>query len=149
LDDLGLLPALLWLFERYSRQTHVQVSFTHTGLEQRFASDVETAVYRIVQEALTNVARHAGVDWVSVGIQEEQATLHLRIEDRGVGFDPAINLAQGGTCGLVGMQERALLLGGQLAVGSKPDAGTCVTAELPLCNAQRSAADEPDRAAAG
>src|SRR5207253_4700538 len=60
LDDLGLLPALRWHCERYTAQTGVRVSLEHAGLEQRFPADVETAAYRIVQEALTNVARHAG-----------------------------------------------------------------------------------------
>lgn len=132
LDDLGLLPALLWLFERYSKQTNVHVSFAQQGLEERFVSEVETAVYRIVQEALTNVARHAGVEQVSVSVRQEQDTLQVRIEDQGIGFDPQVALAMGDTSGLVGMQERALLLGGQLAVRSTPGAGTCVTAALPL-----------------
>ncbi len=61
LDSLGLLPTLFWRFETYSRQTGIQVEFHHTGLEERFAAEVETGAYRIVQEALTNVVRHAAV----------------------------------------------------------------------------------------
>jgi PAS domain S-box-containing protein len=133
LDDLGLLPTLLWHFERYTAQTHVGVTFTHTGLEgRRFTPEVETAAYRIVQEALTNVARHASVDQVAVRFWADQDTLGVQIEDRGTGFDPEAALAARATTGLAGMHERAVLLGGQLTVESAPGAGACVTAELPL-----------------
>jgi signal transduction histidine kinase len=133
LDDLGLLPTLLWHFDRYTAQTPVRVAFKHTGLEgRRFAPEVETAAYRIVQEALTNVARHAGVSEVVVRLWADQETLGVQIEDGGTGFDPEAALAAGATTGLAGMRERAVLLGGQLTVESAPLAGTCVTAELPL-----------------
>jgi PAS domain S-box-containing protein len=133
LDDLGLLPTLLWHFDRYTAQTSVHVMFKHTGLEgRRFAPEVETTTYRIVQEALTNVARHAGVNEVTVRLWADQDMLVVQIEDRGAGFGPETALAAGDTTGLVGMRERAVLLGGQLTVESVPAAGTCVTAELPL-----------------
>jgi len=132
LDDLGLLPTLLWHFERYTAQTSVRVRFKHSGLEGRFAPEAETAAYRIVQEALTNVARHAGVSEVMVRLWADQDMLGLQIEDQGTGFDPEAALAAGATTGLAGMRERAVLLGGQLRVESAPGAGTRVTAELPL-----------------
>jgi len=133
LDDLGLLPALLWHFERYTAQTGVQVDFKCTGLEgQRFLPEVETAAYRIVQESLTNVARHAGVSQVTVRMWATQGRLNVQIEDQGSGFDPKEPLRSGRTSGLAGMYERAVLLGGQLKVESSPGFGTCVTAELPL-----------------
>jgi len=133
LDDLGLLPTLLWHFDRYTAQTDVGVTFKHIGLEgRRFAPEVETAAYRIVQEALTNVARHAGVSEVAVRLWADQETLGVQIEDRGTGFDPEAALAAGDTTGLAGMRERAVLLGGQLTVESASGAGTCVRAELPL-----------------
>ena len=133
LDDLGLLPTLLWHFDRYTTQTHVRVTFKHTGLEgRRFAPQVETAAYRIAQEALTNVARHAGVSEVAVRLWTDQDTLSVQIEDQGAGFDPEVALAASGTTGLAGMHERAVLLGGQLTIESAPGAGTYVTAELPL-----------------
>jgi len=132
LDDLGLLPALLWHFDRYTAQTNVRVIFKHTGLEERrFAPEVETAAYRIVQEALTNVARHAGVSDVTVQLRADQDTLGMQIEDQGTGFDPGA-VAASATTGLAGMRERAGLLGGQLTVESALGVGTCVTAELPL-----------------
>lgn len=133
LDDLGLLPTLLWHLDRYTNQTHVCVTFKHAGLEgRRFAPQVETAAYRIVQEALTNVARHAGVSEVTVRLWTDQDTLSVQVKDRGAGFDPEATLATSDTIGLAGMRERAVLLGGQLTIESVPGAGTYVTAELPL-----------------
>jgi PAS domain S-box-containing protein len=133
LDDLGLLPALLWHFERYTVQTHVRVTLKYIGLEgRRLPSEVETAAYRIVQEALTNVARHAGVSEVTVRVWTGQDTLSVQIEDQGIGFDPEVALAAGTSTGLAGMRERAVLLGGKLTIESAPGAGTCLTAELPL-----------------
>ncbi len=132
LDDLGLLPALLWHFERYTTLTQVRVVFAHAGLERRFRPEVETAAYRVVQEALTNVARHAGVNEVKVRLWADVAALGAEIEDQGRGFDPQAMLAGGGTGGLAGMRERAVLLGGQLTVESAPGRGTRLTVEMPL-----------------
>ena len=132
LDDLGLLPALLWHFERYTDQTNVEVTFEHVGLEGRFAPEVETAAYRIVQEGLTNVARYAQVNEVTVRLWAGQDTLGMKIEDRGIGFDPEEVLDPRVASGLVGIRERASLLGGELAVESAPGSGTRITVELPL-----------------
>jgi len=132
LDDLGLLPALLWYFERYTAQTNVQVRFKHAGLEGRFAPEVETMAYRIVQEALTNVARYARVQEATVRVWVDQKTLYVQVEDRGVGFDPEAVLRAGKTSGVAGMRERAALVGGRLTIESAPGTGTKLTAELPL-----------------
>jgi signal transduction histidine kinase len=131
LDHLGLLPALLWLFERYTAQTGVAVDFKHTALERRFEPTVETAAYRVVQEALTNVARHAGVSTVSVRVWAEADALTVQVEDPGAGFDPGAVLG-GVAHGLTGMQERVALLGGELTIDSAPGAGTHLAARLPL-----------------
>jgi signal transduction histidine kinase len=132
LDDLGLLSALTWQFGRYTSQFEIRVNFKHSRLdEQRFAPDIETAAYRIVQEALTNVARHAGVGKVDVDIQADESRIRIRIRDEGVGFD-AHTLSACSTGGLSGMRERASMLGGQLDVESAPGAGTLLRAELPL-----------------
>jgi signal transduction histidine kinase len=110
----------------------INVDFKHTGLKgRRFAPDIETAAYRIVQEALTNVARHAGVDRVEVEIQADESALRIRINDKGNGFD-LNSLTVGITGGLSGMGERASMLGGQLNIESTRGAGTFLTAELPL-----------------
>ena len=132
LDDLGLLPALLWHLERYQTQTQIQVAFRHIGLERRFDPGLETAAYRIVQEALTNVARHTDVSEATVRVWSDESKLNVQIEDLGSGFDPEAVLAAGASSGLVGMRERANLLGGRLTVESTPGAGTLLTAELPL-----------------
>lgn len=132
LDDLGLLPALLWHFERYTAQTGVRVKLGHSGLERRFHSATETAAYRIIQEALTNVARHAEVAEVTVRVWVEEDRLGVQIEDQGKGFDPGAALASGASGGLRGMRERAGLMGGRLEIESSPGAGTRLIAELPL-----------------
>jgi signal transduction histidine kinase len=132
LDDLGLLPALLWHFERYATQTGVRVSLEHSGMERRFATELETALYRVVQEALTNVARHAGVNEVTVRVWADQVALSVQVEDQGVGFDPRGDLVARGNGGLSGMYERATSLGGQLLVETALGTGTCLTAEWPL-----------------
>ncbi len=133
LDDLGLLHALLWHLERYTAQTGVNVALAHTGIEdQRWSLEVETAAYRIVQEALTNVARHAGVDKAKVNVSADAENLSVQISDPGKGFNPQAALAAGESSGLAGMRERAQLLGGTLTIESAPGAGATVTALLPL-----------------
>lgn len=132
LDHLGLLPALFWLFERFTRQTRVQVHFRHEGLSDRFAPAVETTAYRLVQEAITNVARHAGVQEVSVCIWLQGSLLQLHVEDEGAGFIPEAALASDKTSGLKGMHERTQLLGGQLEIYSVPGEGSQLMAQLPL-----------------
>jgi PAS domain S-box-containing protein len=132
LDDLGLLPTLLWHLERYHSQTRVRVQFEHHGLDRRFRPEVETAAFRIVQEALTNVARHAGVSAATVHIRCEDDKLHLEIADQGKGFDVSNALGAGTTGGLSGIQERVRLLGGRLELDSEPGNGTCITVRLPL-----------------
>ncbi len=133
LDDLGLLHALLWHLERYSSQTGVRVTLAHTGVEnQRLKSEIETAAYRIVQEALTNVARHAGVDEVKVNVSADAENLFVQVTDQGRGFDPQGALSAGESSGLAGMRERAQLLGGKLIINSAAGEGTSVNALLPL-----------------
>jgi len=133
LDDLGLLPALLWQIERYTLRTHVQVTFRHSGLDSRPCSPaVETAAYRIVQEALTNVARHAQVEAVRVWVRVMKGELVIIVEDQGGGFDQSLVSTSGFSVGLVGMQERVTLLGGRLHIESSPGAGTRVAVTLPL-----------------
>jgi PAS domain S-box-containing protein len=132
LDDLGLLAVLRWHFERYTARFKIKVDFKHSGLEgHRFPAEIETTAYRIVQEALTNVARHAGVDQVEVNVTADKSAIRMRIKDRGAGFDPD-SRPSGITGGLSGMHERAIMLGGKFKVESTPGAGSLLTAELPL-----------------
>jgi signal transduction histidine kinase len=132
LDHLGLVPALVSLFERYTEQTGVLVDFKHQGLEQRFAPEVETTTYRIVQEALTNVARHAGVAGVVVRVWATAEMLSLQVNDQGRGFDPDAALTPPRSSGLIGMKERVRLLDGHLMIESSQGIGTQIMAELPL-----------------
>lgn len=131
LDDLGLLPAVLWLVENYTSRTQMKVDFRHAGLADReFSPDVSTAAYRIIQEGLTNVARHSEATQVTVRAWAGLKVLFVQIEDKGCGFDPAA--VPPTSAGLRGMRERASLLGGSLSIESGPGEGTCVTAELPI-----------------
>jgi PAS domain S-box-containing protein len=132
LDQLGLLAALLAFFERYTTQTGVLINFKHQGVDRRFPAQVEISAYRVVQEALTNVARHAGVSGVDVHVWADAATLNLQIVDRGSGFDPDAVLKPLRSGGLIGMRERMMLLGGHLSIESSSGAGTTITSELPL-----------------
>jgi signal transduction histidine kinase len=132
LDDLGLLPALLWHFEHYTEHTGVQVIFKHTGMEQRFPAELETAVYRMIQEALTNVARYAGVGEVVVRLWANQEALSVQVEDQGSGFDPEAVLQNHTSSGLSGMHERIRLLNGRLTIESAPGQGSYLAMELPL-----------------
>jgi PAS domain S-box-containing protein len=130
LDQLGLLPGLLELCERYTQQTGVRVNFRHQGVDCRFASEVESTAYRIVQEALTNVARHAGVAEATVRVWATSDALGLQIEDRGRGLDPEVIPPR--SSGLAGMRERVALLNGRLTIEARLAGGTLITAELPL-----------------
>jgi PAS domain S-box-containing protein len=132
LDDFGLLAALRWHLDRFRTQFDIKVNFKHAGLEgRRFEPEAEIAAYRIVQEALTNVARHAKIDKVDVSVSADKGAVRLRIQDKGAGFDPH-SMSFSATGGLSGMRERTTLLGGWLKIDSVPGNGALVSAELPL-----------------
>jgi PAS domain S-box-containing protein len=131
LDDLGLLPAVLWHIERFTTLTGIQVDFKHNGMERRFRAQVESTAYRILQESLTNIYRHAGATLVTVSLWADDVRLGLQVEDNGVGFDPASAL-QEMTGGLSGMRERTNVCGGQLLIDSRLTHGTYISLELPL-----------------
>ena len=134
LDDIGLLPTLIWHFERFTKQTGIKVSFKHNGRTRRFDPNVETTVYRIVQEALTNVARYAQVNEAFVSLTLDDNILGIEVSDHGIGFNPCIDISKVSTAGLAGMRERANLLGGYLSVKSAPRQGTQIQAMIPLDN---------------
>jgi signal transduction histidine kinase len=131
LDDMGLLPTLQWHIERFSTQTGIQVDFHNDVVEGRFPAEVEIAAYRIIQEALTNVARHAQVKQVFVGLLTQDNTLWIEVLDKGIGFD-ATNSSAKPTSGLGGLQERASLVGGYVVIESFLNQGTQIVASLPL-----------------
>jgi signal transduction histidine kinase len=133
LDDLGLLPALLWRFDWIAERSSLRVQFHHSGIaERRFAADVETVVYRAIQEALTNAARHAGVDEVQVEVTAIESEIRLSIADQGAGFDPRRVLAAYTSNGLSGIRERVRMLNGIFSLEAAPGSGTRLSATLPL-----------------
>jgi PAS domain S-box-containing protein len=131
LDHLGLVPALSRLIERYSDSTGVRVTFRHSGLEQRLAAQVETVAYRVVQEALTNVARHARAPEAAVRLWVDAGMLEIQIEDQGIGFELNEVLDGARSSGLPGMRERVQLVGGRLEIEAAPGSGTHLLAVLP------------------
>jgi signal transduction histidine kinase len=135
LDDLGLLAGLRHLLKGYQDRFRIPVDFQVVGLNGvRLPSEVETTLYRITQEALVNVARHAQADSVSVLLEHRRNSLILIVEDNGRGFD--VNHVMSShpreKLGLYGMRERASLLGGTLTIESTPGMGTTVFVEIPL-----------------
>jgi signal transduction histidine kinase len=131
LDDLGLQPALEWLAQGLAERRGLAV--TVEGPDCRLAPEVETALYRIVQEALTNALRHARPRRIAVGVREEGPHIRAVIRDDGQGFDVAAAWAERGDrgLGLIGMRERAEALGGRLEVRSTPGEGTEVCVLVP------------------
>lgn len=135
LDDLGLVPTLRWYLKRYEKRVNLAVSLEVSGLNERLPVEIETALYRISQEALTNVTRHAQANQVQLTIQRYKTGVSFEIKDDGCGFDLEQVFGQeaptSGT-GLLGMRERIVLLGGVFKVNSAPGAGTQVLIEIPL-----------------
>ena len=130
LDDFGLMPALERLAETFAGQTGIDVDFQTAMGEERLPPEVETAIYRTVQEALTNVVKHAGAQHVSVVLARKSSAVTAVIEDDGRGFEAAGT--DGAGLGLVGMRERLGLLDGRLAIESTQGSGTTIVAEVPL-----------------
>ena len=130
LDDIGLLPTLQWFFERFTAQTGIKVRFSTDKLTDRFSADIEITVFRIIQEALTNIARYAKVKEALVGLALQEDTLWVEILDRGRGFD-ASAVFDKPTTGLSSMHERTDLAGGYLVVNSYINQGTQILAALP------------------
>jgi signal transduction histidine kinase len=134
LGTLGLGPALTSMIEEFSQRTGIRVSYDRMEAVEKVPEELSLALYRIVQEALTNVARHAGVPSASVDISRRESLLRAEVRDEGRGFDPQ---ASSGSLGLAGMRERARSHGGTLEVRSSPGRGTRVIAEFPLAAGRR------------
>jgi signal transduction histidine kinase len=129
LDDFGLVAALERLTQSFEEQTGIGVDF-QTAVHERLPPEVETALYRIVQECLTNIVKHARAVGISVVLTRKESSASVIVEDDGVGFEP--ERSREGGLGLVGMRERVGLLGGRLTIESRPGAGTTFVAEVPL-----------------
>ena len=135
LDDLGLVSALRWYLDRQVQRTGVSARFWADPSATRLPPDVETVCFRVAQEALTNVARHAQATEVQLILRQEAVGVELSIRDNGRGFDVGAareGALRGGSLGLLGMEERVLLAGGRLEIQSAPGQGTEVKATLPV-----------------
>jgi signal transduction histidine kinase len=129
LDDLGLVSALRWYLQEQAKRANLRIHFS-TDPFGRLESTLETACFRVVQEAITNVIRHSQAQMITVETRLRDNAIHLYVRDDGIGFDPiAVREASSGSkMGLCGMEERVLLVGGQIIVNSKPRHGTEVHA---------------------
>ena len=135
LDDLGLESALRWYTNRQAELSGLQAEFRTDALKDRLDPVIETACFRVAQEALTNVVRHAQARNLQVELRRQNEHCHLFVRDDGGGFEVAAlreRAVQGASLGLLGMEERALLVGGGLELKSKPGQGTEVHAWFPL-----------------
>ena len=132
LDDLGLQPAIEWHLKQFTRQTGIDVDLAVDLPPGRLPGELETVVYRIVQEALTNTARHAQAKQAAVAITHGNASLIVEISDRGRGFDVNRALAKTDSLGLAGLRERVNLAGGRIEMQSTVGIGTRITAEFPF-----------------
>lgn len=135
LDDFGLVPALRWLVERQATRTSLDIQFTADAFDERVPEPVENVCFRVTQEALTNIIRHAHAAHISVRLRHTPADLELTIQDDGIGFDIALaaeRAAQNNSMGLLGMQERVILIGGSIDITSAPQHGTRIHAIVPI-----------------
>jgi PAS domain S-box-containing protein len=135
LDDLGLMAALEWLADGIQAETQIEVDVRWDGPQPSISRDVQLALFRIAQEALNNVRKHAGADRVTVRLGVTRGQLVMSLVDNGHGFEPpeqTTELSVSGKLGLLGMRERVELLGGELEIISSPGEGTEVRALVPL-----------------
>ncbi len=135
LDDLGLIPALRWYIKEYQQKCKIDVEFFAHTFKERLSPEVETTIYRIVQEALTNTAKYAQATKVSVRVLEEEQSVRATVSDNGKGFDAQTLLKrpwQERGLGLAGMHERASLLNGSLLINTEPGRGTTIEVTIPL-----------------
>jgi two-component system sensor histidine kinase UhpB len=134
LDDLGLIPTLRWYIQNFSNRLGISSSFETIGLEEKLSPQIETAFYRIVQEALNNIAKHAQADRVEISLVKRDSKIFASIQDNGKGFDLGKVLhpeSPERSFGIVGIQERVSLLGGQMEIQSRPGFGTLIAIEIP------------------
>jgi PAS domain S-box-containing protein len=131
LDDLGLVPALRWYLDQQAQRAVLRVEFFADPALERVDAAIETACFRVAQEALTNVVRHARAQTVSVELHRTPEALHLVVRDDGIGFD-VMTAEQGASLGLLGMRERVALLAGEMDCKSAPGRGTEIHAFFPV-----------------
>jgi two-component system, NarL family, sensor histidine kinase UhpB len=133
IDDLGLQASVESLTAQFRERFGIPITYRLEGSKRRFPSGIEIAMYRIVQEALTNVAKHANAPSATVSIGNDDQALWATVKDQGVGFDPtSVDRRDGSGLGLFGMQERTTLFNGKLKIDSAPGRGTTVNVRIPL-----------------
>ncbi len=135
LDDLGLVPALRWFITQRVQPFGLKAEFQATGLESRLSEELETAFFRIMQEAITNTVKHARAKSIKVHLVQEEARIIGTVVDDGQGFHPvhvAGKAEKDRGLGLFGMQERAVLVGGTVQIESAPGRGTTVRVTVPI-----------------
>ncbi len=135
LDDLGLFPALEWLADDLKERFGLEANLRVLGTRRRLSPEAELLLFRIIQEAVTNVRRHAKTSKVDITVEFGTDKTTAIVSDNGIGFNPPKalgDLSRVGKLGLIGMQERAQLLGSSLKITSKPGAGTTVIVEAPI-----------------
>jgi len=132
LDDLGLVPALRSLLDQQGRRASVAVRFSARRMPDGLDPDIQTTCFRIAQEAITNAVRHAGAKRIDIDLRSEHGKFRLRVRDNGIGFDTESTPAQTMGLGLIGIKERAALVGGSAKIISSPNKGTTVEVSLPL-----------------
>ena len=147
LDDLGLAAALERDTADYTRACGISVDVYAPDLAARLPAEVETALYRIAQEALTNVLKHAAAKAVSLVVQRESSGVHLTVEDDGRGFDndALLQAPAGKGLGLLDIRERAALLNGSVTLESRQGSGTTVHVYIPLKEEKHGEDSRPDR----
>ena len=133
LDDLGLVPALKSLADSVSKRKKIQIR-VEAPFDERLSPAIEIVLYRVVQEALTNVTRHAKATTVKIELKENRGTILCSVRDDGVGFDPDATLSRNGKkgLGLIGIQERLKVLRGTFHLESQPDRGSKLLFSIPL-----------------
>ena len=133
LDDLGLGSALEWRIDEFNKSSAVQATLSISGLEQRLPREIELTLYRVGQEALSNVIKHAQAQQVQVTLRRSAASICLEVVDDGIGFEPGlVRTGDRHGMGLVGMRERAGMIGGDLRIKSHPQRGTHILVCVPL-----------------
>jgi signal transduction histidine kinase len=140
LEDLGLQSALKYLINEVGKHYTVSQAFEVEELDQLFPAEAQIIIYRIFQECLTNISKHAAATEVSITVTEHEGLISLTVEDNGAGFDPAVVLARRATgrgLGLAALYERARMLGGTLDIRSQPGAGTRMTCVIPVDQARK------------
>jgi len=132
LDDFGLIPTLRWFVKNYTRRSDIKVSLKAKDRRLRFPPNIEVTLYRVTQEALTNVAKHAQATEASVLVSQKNFTALLSVRDNGVGFDAERALSHPTGMGLLNIKERVNLLGGSFEIISHPRKGTRINVTIPF-----------------